>query len=374
MANGLSRSLRPSALASTSARSTVHPSALTRLIIQRAAARPPAAQCTYAGVFVGLVTAATKLSINFGIRRLHVERQMHVVHACRLDRRALFLNERAFLGGQAKVDHRLEPHVLDLSDRFGLRRPSARDRRFELGECRDAGDVFLDDLRGGHARDSQHDDRLPSEQNKKRGFMGRIICRDALRTRQRPRGSRERYGVAYEMGFLCRLKSIRAWLGADRQDSQEFAPLRETLDALDHLEPDRARYLAAFAYLLGRVAHADQHVSTEETLAMEVLVQEHGQVSRDQAMVVVQLAKASNLLFGGTANFLVARELSTLATYEQKLALMRCLFAVSATDEAISTAEEGEIHRIAKELRIDHPDLVALRVAHQRHLPGISRK
>lgn len=91
-------------------------------------------------------------------------------------------------------------------------------------------------------------------------------------------------------------------------------------------------------------------------------------------MVVVQLAKASNLLFGGTANFLVARELSKLATYEQKLALMRCLFAVSATDETISTAEESEIHRIANELRIDHPDLVALRVAHRQHLPGISRK
>ena len=33
------------------------------------------------------------------------------------------------------------------------------------------------------------------------------------------------------------------------------------------------------------------------------------------------------------------------------------------TDDAISLAEEGEIHRIASELRIDHPDLVALRVA-----------
>jgi uncharacterized tellurite resistance protein B-like protein len=89
-------------------------------------------------------------------------------------------------------------------------------------------------------------------------------------------------------------------------------------------------------------------------------------------MVVVQLAKASNLLFGGTANYLVARELSKMATYEQKLALMRCLFALSAADEGISTAEEGEIHRIANELRIDPPDLVALRVAHQRHLPGIN--
>lgn len=53
---------------------------------------------------------------------------------------------------------------------------------------------------------------------------------------------------------------------------------------------------------------------------------------------------------------------------------MRCLFALSATDEAISTAEEGEIYRIAKELRVDHPDLIALRIAHQRHLPGLSRE
>ena len=174
-------------------------------------------------------------------------------------------------------------------------------------------------------------------------------------------------------GIIVRvpLKSIRAWLGVDSSDPHEFAPLRETLQALDHLDPDRARYLAAFAFLLGRVAHADQDVSAEETRAMEALVLEQGQLSQDQAMLVVQLAKTSNLLFGGTANFLVAREFSNLASYDQKLALMRCLFALSATDEAISTAEESEIHRIANELRIDHPDLVALRVAHQRHLPGL---
>jgi uncharacterized tellurite resistance protein B-like protein len=167
-------------------------------------------------------------------------------------------------------------------------------------------------------------------------------------------------------------KSLRAWLGVDKPAEPEFAPLRETLEALDHLEPERARFLATFAYLLGRVAHADQHVSPEETRTMEALVQDQGQLAQDQAMVVVQLAKTSNLLFGGTANFLVAREFSELATYEQKLALMRCLFALAATDRSISTAEESEIHRIAKELRIDHPDLVALRVAHTKYLPGLS--
>jgi uncharacterized tellurite resistance protein B-like protein len=169
------------------------------------------------------------------------------------------------------------------------------------------------------------------------------------------------------------LKSLRAWLGVDKGETREFAPLRETLDALDHLDPERARYLGAFAYLLGRVAHADQQVSPEETAAMEALVREHGELSQDQAMLVVQLAKTSNLLFGGTANFLVAREFSSLATYEQKVALIRCLFALAAADESISMAEEGEIHRIANELRIAHADLVALRVAHQHRLPGLRK-
>jgi uncharacterized tellurite resistance protein B-like protein len=167
------------------------------------------------------------------------------------------------------------------------------------------------------------------------------------------------------------MKAIRDWLGLGTKEP-DYAPLRETLDALDHFEPDRARYLAAFAYLLGRVAHADQHVSPEETRIMEDLVAEHGGLERDQAMLVVQLAKTSNLLFGGTANFLVAREFTELATYDQKLALMRCVFAVSSSDEAISMLEEGEIHKLARELRIEHADLVALRVTYRKHLPGMS--
>jgi len=170
------------------------------------------------------------------------------------------------------------------------------------------------------------------------------------------------------------VNAIRAWLGLDRPDTPDIAPLRETLDALDHLEPGRARYLAAFAYLLGRVAHADQHVSAQETEAMEALVREQGGLTDEQAMMVVQLARTSNLLFGGTANFLVAREFSATATYEQKLALMRCLFAVSASDATISLAEEGEIHRIARELRIEQADLTALRVAHRKHLPGLGTR
>ena len=168
------------------------------------------------------------------------------------------------------------------------------------------------------------------------------------------------------------LESLRAWLGLNPQESREPTPLGETLEALENLEPECARFLAAFAYILGRVAHADRRVSPEETRAMEAIVRDEGQLSTEQAALVVKLATKSNLLFGSTADFLIARELSSLATYEQKLSLLRCLFALSSVDNAISLAEEGELHRIANELRIDRADVVALRLAHQQHLPGRS--
>jgi uncharacterized tellurite resistance protein B-like protein len=109
------------------------------------------------------------------------------------------------------------------------------------------------------------------------------------------------------------MKSALSWLGLGTASAPEHAPLRELVEALDRLEPGRARHLARFAYLLGRVAHADRRVSPEETRAMEALVVEEGHISSEQAMLVVSLAKASNLLFGGTADFIVAQEFAEAA-------------------------------------------------------------
>lgn len=167
--------------------------------------------------------------------------------------------------------------------------------------------------------------------------------------------------------------ALRSWLGLDNEPepASDQTPLRDLVETLEHLEPDRARHLARFAYLLGRIAHADRQVSPEETRAMEAIVAEEGGLSADQALVVVGLAKSSNALFGGTADFQVAQEFADAASYEQRLALVRCLFRVAATDAAISMAEEAEIHRVANQLKIDPADLMALRVSHGRFLPGL---
>jgi uncharacterized tellurite resistance protein B-like protein len=165
---------------------------------------------------------------------------------------------------------------------------------------------------------------------------------------------------------------IRSWLGVEPDDAPgDQSTLRDLLDALDRMEPERARYLSRFAYLLGRVALADQTVSPEETRTMERLIEREGGIPTEQAVVVVGLAKTSNRLFGGTDNFLVAREFAEHASHEQKIALLRCLFAVSTAEGGISVVEEREIQRIARELRIEPSEMLPLRLEFRSQLPGL---
>jgi uncharacterized tellurite resistance protein B-like protein len=165
-------------------------------------------------------------------------------------------------------------------------------------------------------------------------------------------------------------KTLMSWLGVEEAAAPEHTPLRDLIDSLDLLEPERARYLARFAYLLGRVALADRHASDDEVRAMEQLLIDEASLTAEQATVVVGLAKTSNLLFGGTADYEIAREFAEATTYAQKLALGRCLFAVASSDQIISLYEETEIHRIVNQLKILPQDLIQLRVLHGKFLPG----
>ena len=157
--------------------------------------------------------------------------------------------------------------------------------------------------------------------------------------------------------------SIRSFLGIPEKDSPagDTETVRKVIAALDQLDPARARFIAAFGYILGRVANADLNISPEEIRAMERIIMERGGLPEEQAVIVVQTAKTRTQLFGGTENFLVTREFSRIAAREEKLALLDCLFAVAAAEGGISTAEDNEIRQIVNELGLGHPDFIAVR-------------
>lgn len=140
--------------------------------------------------------------------------------------------------------------------------------------------------------------------------------------------------------------------------------VRRIVRELDKLNPQRARYLAAFAYVLSRVAGTDLHISETETAKMVDLIQRLGNLPEAQATLVVEIAKSQHRLFGGTENFLVTREFREIASDQERHGLLDCLFAVSAADEAVSAAEEAQISQIASELGFSHAEYIKARLAY----------
>ena len=151
--------------------------------------------------------------------------------------------------------------------------------------------------------------------------------------------------------------------GGSRQPASEgdTATVRKIVRALEEMDGERARFVAAFAYLLSRVANADLDISGGETRAMEAIVRRFGELPEEQAVLIVEIAKSQNRLFGGTEDFKVAQEFKGLSTREQREELLHCLFAVSAADDEISGDEESRIRQIADELGFSHREFIEVR-------------
>ena len=160
--------------------------------------------------------------------------------------------------------------------------------------------------------------------------------------------------------------SILDWLRAAQSDDAkargDTETVRRIVGELDRLDPAHARYLAAFAYVLIRVANADLDITSMESEKMAEIVQRVGHLSEAQAILVVQIARNQNRLFGGTEDFLVTREFRDIATDAQRRELLDCLFAIAAAEGHISAEEEAQIRQVASELGFSHADYVATRL------------
>ncbi len=166
------------------------------------------------------------------------------------------------------------------------------------------------------------------------------------------------------------MRSLRRLLGLETEvdEVRDTETVARIAAELDQLEPDLARFLAAFAYVLARVARADLEVSEAETRKMVELVREFSDLPPAQATLVVLMAKTHAIALGGTENYLVTRQFRELSTRGQRIDLLRCLFAVAAADENISSVENTEITQIGSELGFAREEIAGLRASFRDQL------
>ena len=171
------------------------------------------------------------------------------------------------------------------------------------------------------------------------------------------------------------MKALRRFLGLEGGDGRiedgderDTAAVRRIAAELDKLPPDEARFLAAFAYVLARVAHADMDVSDAEVASMVEQVREHGGLDRERAALAVEIARTRQAALGGIENYTVTRQFKELSERPQRVALLRCLFAVAAADDSISEVENTEVVRIGRELGFTRAEVLGVRAAFRERL------
>ncbi len=137
---------------------------------------------------------------------------------------------------------------------------------------------------------------------------------------------------------------------------------------LESMEPAEARLAAAFAYLLARVASADLRTEASEEAAIADRLETFAGLAPETAAVLAHAALGVTDTHGGTDDHLVARAFRDMTEDEERLRLMRCLYAVAAADETITTVEDNEIFEIATAIGVRRSDVVAIRSEWKHYL------
>jgi uncharacterized tellurite resistance protein B-like protein len=173
--------------------------------------------------------------------------------------------------------------------------------------------------------------------------------------------------------------SFLRWLGinddaAPATGAAQTGSVRQISERLERLDPQLARYLAAFAYVLARGAGADLTVADAEADEMRRIVSDLANLAPDEADLVVEIARSQVRLLGGTENYVVTREFKNLATRVERAQLLECLFAVAAADGTVAPAESAEILAIAEELGFTRAEAIAVRTKYRERLSEFQRR
>ena len=147
--------------------------------------------------------------------------------------------------------------------------------------------------------------------------------------------------------------------------------IRRIAGELEAMPTEERRYIAGFAYVLARAAHADLEISRAEMDYMEQAVIDIGGIRSAQAVLVVEMARNMAELYGATDDFVVTRAFAENSTREQRESLLRTAFAVGAADDTITAAESAELNQIGKELGFRADEIDSIRNEFRDQLAAI---
>ncbi len=135
-----------------------------------------------------------------------------------------------------------------------------------------------------------------------------------------------------------------------RSDTDVAGEIRGILHRLAKLDRETAGYLKMLAFILHRVAMADDEVSDQEVERMEQILVEHGSLSKPEAVLTVEIARHCREIADCGFAYGASRELRSRLEGEDGRRIERFLTSVAEADGCVRSSERAEIRQIAFEL------------------------
>ncbi|PIP72730.1 MAG: hypothetical protein COW89_04830 [Nitrospinae bacterium CG22_combo_CG10-13_8_21_14_all_47_10] len=127
-----------------------------------------------------------------------------------------------------------------------------------------------------------------------------------------------------------------------------------------NLPEERLYFICLVGTLMAVIAHADGHFDPAEKKALKrCLVDQFSLKGKELALLFEVVEEQARQDFDF---YEVATELNRVASYNDRIHLMECLFEVSIADGGMSYEEAEEIRRITKALRIPHKTFIEYKV------------
>jgi len=126
--------------------------------------------------------------------------------------------------------------------------------------------------------------------------------------------------------------------------------IRDALNRLETLNRETADYLKALAFILHRVAIADNEVCDQEIERMEQILVDHASLSRSQAILAVEIARHCGQIADCGCSYQASRKLRGRLGKDDGRRIHDFLESVAAADGQILGSERAQIRQISSEL------------------------
>ncbi len=126
--------------------------------------------------------------------------------------------------------------------------------------------------------------------------------------------------------------------------------IRRALNRLETLNRETADYLKALAFILQRVAMADNDLCEQEVDRMEQILVDHASLSRSQAILAVEIARHCGQIADCGCSYESSRKLRESLGEDDGRRIHGFLESVAAADGKILGSETAQIRQIATEL------------------------